>query len=56
MALLADGWHMATHAAALGIAGLAYLSARYAPGRLENLLRLRKKAPGISGQSCCGQA
>jgi cation diffusion facilitator family transporter len=28
MALLADGWHMATHAAALGIAGLAYISAR----------------------------
>lgn len=28
MALLADGWHMATHAAALGIAGLAYFSAR----------------------------
>jgi cation diffusion facilitator family transporter len=28
MALLADGWHMATHAAALGIAGLAYLLAR----------------------------
>lgn len=28
MALLADGWHMATHAAALGISGLAYLSAR----------------------------
>jgi cation diffusion facilitator family transporter len=28
MALLADGWHMATHAAALGIAGLAYLWAR----------------------------
>jgi cation diffusion facilitator family transporter len=28
MALLADGWHMATHAAALGIAGLAYLFAR----------------------------
>jgi cation diffusion facilitator family transporter len=28
MALLADGWHMATHAAALGIAGLAYLYAR----------------------------
>jgi cation diffusion facilitator family transporter len=28
MALLADGWHMATHAAALGIAGLAYLCAR----------------------------
>lgn len=27
MALLADGWHMATHAAALGISGLAYLSA-----------------------------
>ncbi|MDU1691774.1 MAG: cation transporter, partial [Bradyrhizobium sp.] len=24
MALLADGWHMGTHAAALGIAGLAY--------------------------------
>ena len=28
MALLADGWHMATHAAALGIAALAYLYAR----------------------------
>ena len=28
MALLADGWHMATHAAALGIAGLAYMFAR----------------------------
>jgi cation diffusion facilitator family transporter len=28
MALLADGWHMATHTAALGIAGLAYLFAR----------------------------
>jgi cation diffusion facilitator family transporter len=28
MALLADGWHMATHAAALGIAALAYLFAR----------------------------
>ena len=28
MALLADGWHMATHAGALGIAGLAYAFAR----------------------------
>jgi cation diffusion facilitator family transporter len=28
MALVADGWHMATHAAALGISGLAYLFAR----------------------------
>src|SRR3954452_16185443 len=28
MALLADGWQMATHAAALGIAGVAYLFAR----------------------------
>src|ERR1700742_1327980 len=28
MALLADGWHMGTHAAALGIAGAAYLLAR----------------------------
>jgi cation diffusion facilitator family transporter len=28
MALLADGWHMATHATALGIAGIAYLFAR----------------------------
>lgn len=28
MALLADGWHMATHAAALGIAALAYVFAR----------------------------
>jgi cation diffusion facilitator family transporter len=28
MALLADGWHMATHACALGIAAIAYLFAR----------------------------
>src|ERR1700759_1202674 len=28
MALLADGWHMGTHAAALGIAAAAYLFAR----------------------------
>lgn len=28
MALLADGWHMSTHAAALGISGLAYFYAR----------------------------
>src|SRR4051812_37725185 len=28
MALLADGWHMATHAAALGIAAAAYVLAR----------------------------
>src|SRR3981189_727071 len=32
MALLADGWHMATHAAALGIAGVAYLFARREAG------------------------
>jgi Co/Zn/Cd efflux system component len=28
MALVADGWHMATHAAAMLIAALAYLYAR----------------------------
>lgn len=28
MALVADGWHMSTHAAALGIAAIAYRSAR----------------------------
>jgi cation diffusion facilitator family transporter len=32
MALLADGWHMGTHAAALGIAGAAYLFARRQTG------------------------
>ena len=32
MALLADGWHMATHAAALGIAALAYRFARREAG------------------------
>src|ERR1700712_1438499 len=32
MALLADGWHMGTHAAALGIASLAYLFARRQAG------------------------
>jgi cation diffusion facilitator family transporter len=33
MALLADGWHMATHAGALGLAGLAY---RYAARHARN--------------------
>jgi Co/Zn/Cd efflux system component len=28
MAVVADGWHMSTHAAALGIAALAYRFAR----------------------------
>jgi cation diffusion facilitator family transporter len=28
MAVFADGWHMSTHAAALGLTGIAYLSAR----------------------------
>jgi cation diffusion facilitator family transporter len=32
MALLADGWHMGTHAAALGIAGAAYQFARRQSG------------------------
>src|ERR1700748_1832282 len=32
MALLADGWHMGTHAAALGIAGVAYMLARRQTG------------------------
>jgi cation diffusion facilitator family transporter len=32
MALLADGWHMGTHAAALGIAGAAYMLARRKSG------------------------
>src|ERR1700755_14906 len=32
MALLADGWHMGTHAAAMGIAGAAYLFARRQSG------------------------
>lgn len=35
MALLADGWHMGTHAAALGIAGLAYLFARRQAGNTQ---------------------
>jgi cation diffusion facilitator family transporter len=35
MALLADGWHMATHAGALGLAGLAYrFAARHARNSL----------------------
>src|SRR3954467_6585455 len=32
MALVADGWHMSTHAAALGIAALAYRFARVFSG------------------------
>ena len=53
MALLADGWHMATHAAALGIAGLAYLFARqharnshftFGTGKFGDLAALRQRA------------
>ena len=35
MALLADGWHMATHAAALGLSALAYLFARRQAGNTQ---------------------
>ena len=42
MALLADGWHMATHAAALGIAALAYLFARRQAGNARFHLRHRQ--------------
>jgi cation diffusion facilitator family transporter len=35
MALLADGWHMGTHAAALGIAGAAYMFARRQSGNIR---------------------
>jgi cation diffusion facilitator family transporter len=35
MALLADGWHMGTHAAALGIAGAAYVFARRHTGNIR---------------------
>jgi hypothetical protein len=41
MALVADGWHMSTHAAALGIAALAYRFARPAPCRAAWLLFTR---------------
>lgn len=46
MALLADGWHMSTHAGAIGIAALAYLFARrhsrdsrfsFGPGKVGEL-------------------
>ena len=35
MALLADGWHMSTHVAALGITAGAYLTASGSPGPFE---------------------
>ena len=40
MALLADGWHMSTHAGALAIAALAYRYARRHAG--DPLLRHRR--------------
>src|ERR1700761_1468675 len=42
MALLADGWHMGTHAAALGIAGGAYLFARRQSGNARFSFGTRK--------------
>ncbi len=53
MALVADGWHMSTHAAALTIAALAYRFARahahdprfsFGTGKLGELCRLRQRA------------
>jgi Co/Zn/Cd efflux system component len=44
MALLADGWHMATHAAALGIAALAYLCLREG----SRAIRVSRSAPANS--------
>ena len=43
MALVADGWHMSTHAAALGIAALAY---RFA--RVSRQIRGYRSAPASS--------
>src|SRR5260370_36867448 len=45
MALLADGWHMATHAAALGIAAIAYLFA----------LQHARDSPFSFGTGQCGR-
>jgi len=42
MALLADGWHMATHAAALGIAAIAYLFCAPASAQFPFCLRHRQ--------------
>lgn len=42
VALLADGWHMATHAAALGIAALAYTFARQHSGNSRFAFGTRK--------------
>ena len=36
MALLADGWHMATHVGALGIAALAQILDKWLPGAGES--------------------
>jgi Co/Zn/Cd efflux system component len=44
MALVADGWHMSTHAAALAIAALAY---RFA--RSMCMIRAFRSAPANSG-------
>lgn len=66
MALLADGWHMGTHAAAIGLAALAYALARrwrddrrfvFGPWKIEILaafasaLALLAAAAGIAGAS-----
>jgi Co/Zn/Cd efflux system component len=54
MALIADGWHMSTHAAAMLIAALAYLYARknvrnrrftFGTGKLGD-------SPGLLARSC----
>jgi Co/Zn/Cd efflux system component len=48
MALLADGWHMSSHAVAIGLSAFAYAAARkyardprFAFGTLVRLIRLR---------------
>ena len=54
MALVADGWHMSTHAAALGIAALAYRFARLnaairvsRSARESSVISRRSRAPSF---------
>ena len=52
MALLADGWHMATHVGALGLAGLAYVLMRRL-ARHEAFVFGAGKIPALAGFTSC---
>lgn len=52
MALLADGWHMSTHALAIGLSAAAYAVARHYSGDPRFTLGTRTTIPRLGKSTC----